>query len=108
MGSGTGSCLVAGSALVSPAGRLWHRDTALQHEVGLYYHLAWPDTLASDDLDGGVEPGHLFCWTPAGELGSVRFEPAGLIPVLQNLGDGLHHVVLDRRRAGKGDSAERA
>src|SRR5258708_9507087 len=47
-----------------------YRDTALQHEVGLYYHLAWPDTLASDDLDGGVEPGHLFCWTPVGELGS--------------------------------------
>ena len=85
-----------------------YRDSALQHEVGLYYHLAWPDTLASDDLDGGVEPGHLFCWTPAGELGSVRFEPAGLAPVLQNLGDGLHHVVLDRRRAGKGSSAEQA
>jgi ADP-ribose pyrophosphatase YjhB (NUDIX family) len=85
-----------------------YRDAALQHEVGLYYHLAWPDTMASDDLDGGVEPGHLFCWTPVGELGSVRFEPAGLVPVLQNLGDGLHHMVLDRRRVGKGGSAERA
>ena len=25
-------------------------DAALQHEVGLYYRLAWPDTLAADAL----------------------------------------------------------
>lgn len=71
--------------------------TALQHEVGLYYHLAWPDLLAASDLHGGVEPGHLFRWVPVGELGSLRFEPAALVPVLQDLGDGLRHVVLDRR-----------
>jgi ADP-ribose pyrophosphatase YjhB (NUDIX family) len=73
-----------------------YRDTAVQHEVGLYYRLAWPDTLADDDLNGGVEPGHVFCWVPVHELGSVRFEPAGLVPVLQDLTDGLRHVILDR------------
>jgi hypothetical protein len=31
----------------------------------------------------------------------VRFEPAGLVPVLQELGDDVRHVLLDRRRAGK-------
>ena len=74
-----------------------YEDAALEHEVGLYYRLAWPDTLAADDLAGGIEPGHLFRWTPVGELGSERFEPAGLIPVLQNPGRGLRHVVLHRR-----------
>jgi ADP-ribose pyrophosphatase YjhB (NUDIX family) len=73
-------------------------DPTLQHEVGLYYHLAWPDGLAEDDLDGGTEPGHTFRWTPLDELGSVRFEPAALVPVLQDLGDTLKHIVLDRRK----------
>jgi ADP-ribose pyrophosphatase YjhB (NUDIX family) len=72
-------------------------DQAIQHEIGLYYHLAWPDALAPGDLDAGTEPGHVFRWTPAGELGSLWFEPAGLIPVLQDLGDTLRHVVLDRQ-----------
>jgi ADP-ribose pyrophosphatase YjhB (NUDIX family) len=72
-------------------------DGALQHEVGLYYDVAWPDALADDDLDGGIEPGHMFRWVPISELGSVRFEPAGLIPILQDQGDTLRHVVLDRR-----------
>jgi ADP-ribose pyrophosphatase YjhB (NUDIX family) len=85
-----------------PAGRLAlveniFTDQALQHEIGLYYHLAWPDALAPGDLDGGIEPGHVFRWTPVRELGSLRFEPAGLIPVLQDLGDTLRHAVLDRR-----------
>jgi uncharacterized protein (DUF433 family) len=35
----------------------------------------------------------------AGELDSLRFEPAGLVPVLQDLGDGVRHVLLDRRAA---------
>jgi ADP-ribose pyrophosphatase YjhB (NUDIX family) len=74
-----------------------YADRELQHEIGLYYRIAWPDTLADDDLDGGVEPGHRFRWIPVGELGSVRFEPADLVPVLQDLGGAVRHVVLDRR-----------
>jgi ADP-ribose pyrophosphatase YjhB (NUDIX family) len=69
----------------------------LEHEVGLYYHLAWPQRLARDDLDGGTEPGHTFRWVPLRDLGSERFEPAGLVPVLQDLGGTLRHVILDRR-----------
>jgi ADP-ribose pyrophosphatase YjhB (NUDIX family) len=68
----------------------------LQHEVGLYYRLSWPAALAPDDLQGGVEPGHKFCWMPVRALGSVRFEPAGLIPVLQDPGDVPQHVILSR------------
>jgi ADP-ribose pyrophosphatase YjhB (NUDIX family) len=79
-----------------------YRDTALQHEVGLYYRLTWPDTLAADDLGGGVEPGHLFRWVPAGDMGSLRFEPAGLVPVLRNLSGGPRHMVLDRRAGDSG------
>jgi ADP-ribose pyrophosphatase YjhB (NUDIX family) len=85
-----------------PAGRLAlvveniYRDGSLQHEVGLYYRLAWPAGLASSALDSGTEPGHSFRWAAISELNSVRFEPAGLIPELQQLGDDLRHVVLDR------------
>ena len=86
-----------------PAGRLAlvveniYRDSSLQHEVGLYYRLTWPATLSDSDLYGGTEPSHRFQWAAASELGSMRFEPAGLVPVLQELGDGVRHVVLDRR-----------
>ncbi len=86
-----------------PAGRLAlvvesiYRGSSLQHEVGLYYCLAWPGTLAASDLDGGIEPGHRFRWAAVSELNSVRIEPAGLVPVLQELGDGVRHVVLDQR-----------
>ena len=86
-----------------PAGRLAlvveniYRDSSLQHEVGLYYCMTWPATLADSDLAGGTEPGHRFRWAAVSELSSVRFEPAGLVPVLQQLGDGVRHVVLDRR-----------
>lgn len=86
-----------------PAGRLAlvveniFTSQTLQHEVGLYYHLAWPDELAPGDLDGGIEPGHTFRWTPVRELGSLRFEPAGLIRLLPDLGDTLRFVVLDRQ-----------
>jgi len=66
----------------------------LQHEIGLYYQLSWPAALAPGDLRGGTEPGHKFCWMPVRALGSVRFEPAGLIPVLQDLGNSLQHVIL--------------
>jgi hypothetical protein len=55
--------------------------------------------LADSDLDGGTEPGHRFRWAAISELNSVRFEPAGLVPVLQELGDDIRHVLLDRRRA---------
>jgi ADP-ribose pyrophosphatase YjhB (NUDIX family) len=90
-----------------PAGRLAllveniYRDSALGHEVGFYYRLAWPPGLANSDLDGGTEPGHRFRWAAISELNSVRFEPAGLVPVLQDLGDDVRYVLLDRRRAGK-------
>jgi ADP-ribose pyrophosphatase YjhB (NUDIX family) len=83
-----------------PAGRLAlvveniYRDRSLQHEVGFYYHLTWPATLADSDLHGGNEPGHRFRWAAVSELASLRFEPVGLVPVLQELGDGVQHVVL--------------
>jgi ADP-ribose pyrophosphatase YjhB (NUDIX family) len=85
-----------------PAGRLAlvveniYRDGSLQHEVGFYYRLSWPRGLASSDLDDGTEPGHSFRWAAISELHSVRFEPAGLVPELQELGDDVRHVLLDR------------
>jgi ADP-ribose pyrophosphatase YjhB (NUDIX family) len=88
-----------------PAGRLAlvveniYGEGSLEHEVGFYYRLAWPSGLADSDLDGGTEPGHSFRWAAISELGSVRFEPAGLVPVLQEPGDDLRHVLLDRRTA---------
>ena len=65
----------------------------IEHEIGLYYRLAWPAALDRDDLRGD-EPGHTFRWTPATELGSLRFEPARLVPVLQNPSGALRHIVL--------------
>jgi ADP-ribose pyrophosphatase YjhB (NUDIX family) len=88
-----------------PAGKLAlvveniYTGPRLQHEVGLYYRFAWPDSLARDDLNRGIEPGHRFCWAPLRELGSMRFEPAALVPFLQDPQDGLRHVILDRREA---------
>lgn len=76
-----------------------YREGSLQHEVGFYYRLDWPAGLAETDLGGGVEPGHRFRWADAEQLNSLRFEPAGLVPVLQDLGDGVRHVLLDRRAA---------
>jgi 8-oxo-dGTP pyrophosphatase MutT (NUDIX family) len=67
----------------------------LEHEIGFYYRLAWPTTLSRDDLCGG-EPGHVFRWVPATDLGSLRFEPAGLASVLHNLDGTLRHLVLDQ------------
>jgi ADP-ribose pyrophosphatase YjhB (NUDIX family) len=66
---------------------------AIEHEIGLYYHLAWPAALDRDDLHGD-EPGHTFRWAPTAELDSIRFEPARLVPVLQNPSGTLRHVVL--------------
>jgi ADP-ribose pyrophosphatase YjhB (NUDIX family) len=86
-----------------PAGRLAlvveniYRDGSLQHEVGFYYRLAWPAGIADSDLGGGTEPGHSFRWAAASELNSLRFEPAGLVPVLHGLGDDVSHILLDRR-----------
>jgi ADP-ribose pyrophosphatase YjhB (NUDIX family) len=68
----------------------------IQHEIGLYYHVAWPGVLALDDLRRGSEPGHRFCWTTVPALASARFEPAGLVPILQARPDSLKHVVLGR------------
>ena len=86
-----------------PAGRLalvveniyW--NSSLEHEVGLYYRLAWPAGLADSDLDCGTEPGHSFRWVAVSELNSVRFEPTGLIPEIQRPDDGVRHVLLDRQ-----------
>ena len=72
-----------------------YRDQGLEHEIGFYYRLAWPAALSRADLSGG-EPGHVFRWVPATELGSLRFEPAGLASVLHNLDGTLRHIVLDR------------
>jgi ADP-ribose pyrophosphatase YjhB (NUDIX family) len=65
----------------------------IEHEIGFYYRLAWPAALDHGDLGGG-EPGHTFRWAPAGELDSLRFEPARLVPVLQNPSGTLRHIVL--------------
>ncbi len=70
---------------------------ALEHEIGFYYRLTWPDCLAEDDLTGGAEPDHRFRWVPLGDLGSLRFEPAGLAPILAEPGELPRHVLLDRR-----------
>lgn len=66
---------------------------AIEHEIGLYYRLAWPAALDREDLRGG-EPGHTFRWALAADLGSLRFEPARLVPVLQDPSGTLRHVVL--------------
>jgi hypothetical protein len=68
----------------------------IQHEIGLYYHVAWPATLAPDDLRRGNEIGHIFRWTAVRTLGSVPFEPAGLIHRLQNHPGTFEHVMLGR------------
>lgn len=68
----------------------------LQHEIGLYYRVGWPAALAPDDLRRGGEPGHRFCWMPVRTLGSARFEPAGLVPFLQERRGTFQHVVLGR------------
>ena len=67
--------------------------SGIQHEIGLYYHVTWPSSLAPDDLSRG-EVGHRFRWIAIPSLGSVRFEPAGLVRVLQDHPDTLKHVVL--------------
>lgn len=54
----------------------------IQREIGLYYHVARPGALAPDDLRRWGKLGQRFCWTAVPTLGSVRFEPAGLLPVL--------------------------
>jgi len=69
--------------------------TRTEHEIGLYYRLTWPAALDRDDLRGD-EPGHRFRWAPAAELGSLPFEPARLVRVLQNPSGTLRHIVLLR------------
>jgi hypothetical protein len=68
----------------------------IQHEIGLYYHVDWPSVLDPDDLRRGGELGHRFCWMGVQTLASVRFQPAGLIRVLQARPAILKHVTLDR------------
>ena len=66
---------------------------AIEHEIGLYYRLTWPAAQIVA-VQRGDEPGHTFRWAPAAELGSLRFEPARLVPVLQNPSGTLQHDVL--------------
>jgi 8-oxo-dGTP pyrophosphatase MutT (NUDIX family) len=74
-----------------------YTEGTLQHEIAVYYHLTWPETLAENDLNGGSEPGHTFGWVPLRDLGSVWFEPTGLVPILQNPQPTLRHMLLDQR-----------
>jgi ADP-ribose pyrophosphatase YjhB (NUDIX family) len=69
---------------------------SVQHEIGLYYSVAWPGALDPGDLHAGRESGHTFRWVPVRELGDLDFRPAGLTAILPNLGDTLRHAVLDR------------
>ena len=69
----------------------------LADEIGFYYRLTWPDRLAEDDLTGGAEPDHRFRWVPLGDLGSLRFEPAGLASILAEPGQLPRHLLIDRR-----------
>jgi 8-oxo-dGTP pyrophosphatase MutT (NUDIX family) len=69
---------------------------SLQHEIGLYYRVAWPGALDPGDLHAGSESGHTFRWVPVRELGDLDFRPVGLTAILPNLGDTLRHVILDR------------
>ena|SRR6266702_4882594 len=57
---------------------------------------------AHDTSPAALEHGRSY---RGGALGSVRFEAAGLIPALQDLGDTLRHVILGRparRSCGRG------
>ena len=67
----------------------------IQHEIGLYYHVAWPATLAPDDLRRGTRSDR-FRWMAVRTLSSIQFEPAGLIHSLQNGPGTLEHVILGR------------
>lgn len=69
---------------------------SLQHEIGLYYRIAWPRALDPGDLHGGSESGHTFRWVPICELGDLDFRPSGLTAILAGLGGPLRHVVLNR------------
>jgi 8-oxo-dGTP pyrophosphatase MutT (NUDIX family) len=74
-----------------------YTEETLQHEIDVYYRLTWPQTLAENDLDGGSEPSHTFGWIPLRDLGSVWFEPAALVPILQNPHSTVRHMLLDQR-----------
>jgi ADP-ribose pyrophosphatase YjhB (NUDIX family) len=90
-----GRDLPAGELAVVAENLFSHRG--LQHEVGLYYRVSWPAGLSAGDL--APEAGHVFRWVPLTGLGSIVFEPAGLIPVLREPPRPLRHVVLDGRRS---------
>lgn len=42
--------------------------------------------------DAGARWGHKFCWTAARTLGPVRFEPGGLLHLLQSRPHTLEHI----------------
>ena len=69
---------------------------SLQHEIGLYYRIAWPSALDPGDLHGGSESGHTFRWVPVRELTALDFRPFGLAAILPDLDGTLRHVILDR------------
>ena len=84
-----------GAELVLVAENIFDKQS-VQHEIGLYYHVAWPGALDPGDLHGGSESGHTFRWVPACGLGDLDFRPAGLAAIVPGLGGTLRHVVLDR------------
>jgi 8-oxo-dGTP pyrophosphatase MutT (NUDIX family) len=85
-----------GARLALVAENIFNKQT-IQHEIGLYYRIAWPSALDPGHPHGGSESEHIFRWAPLRELGNLDFRPAGLIPLLPELTATLRHVVLDRR-----------
>ena len=85
-----------GARLALVAENIFDKQT-VQHEIGLYYRLAWPSALDPGDLHRGSESGHIFRWAPLRALGDLDFRPAGLIPILPELTGTLQHVILNRR-----------
>lgn len=85
-----------GARLALVAENIFSKQTT-QHEIGLYYRVAWPRALDPGDLHGGIESAHIFRWVPIRGLGDLDFRPAGLAPILPELTDTLRHVVLNRR-----------
>jgi ADP-ribose pyrophosphatase YjhB (NUDIX family) len=73
-----------------------YTDRWLRHEIGMYYHQEWPDSLAADDIHGGSEPADEFRWVKISELETAGFQPAGIIGLLAHLPQLLRHVVNDR------------
>ena len=69
----------------------------VEHEIGLYYRLAWPAALDRDDLRGD-EPGHISLGAGRGTgLAAVRTGPAGARTARSKRHAAAHHPVTGRR-----------